>query len=111
MIRLLINDEELDKEINILIISKIKHILRNDEKINELIEECFEKEIKKKVELISLCFDRANFESRINKQVDHIVGGIEKKIFAEVKKTKSYRKLIDDLNTSRIKEMFNPDDK
>lgn len=104
MIRLLIDDKELEKEVHKLITDKVKHILRNDAKIVELIEECYENEIKKKVALVSGTF--IDIKEEIKNRTKKAADRVEEELIASVRKSPEFKNAVQKINEKTVESML-----
>ena len=110
MLKFLIEDKELEREISKIVIDRVKNFIRNDEKIGELIDSIIEKEVEKKIEKRLINYDADWFRRKVIERVDvtaeRVKGQIVKSTITLIKNTKIYKDLVEGKNLEIIKELF-----
>jgi len=109
-IKVIIDEENLGKEIHDLVISKVKHLLRNDPELVEKIDSVIDHEVQKKVNLLLGQVDKKYIDDLILKELN-IKGLVVEKIVllqmrSLLKELPWYQELLKEQNEKQIKELF-----
>jgi hypothetical protein len=105
---ILIEDQSLDDELKKVIVDRLKVIIRQDDKLQEIVDGYVEREIDKKINMSFILFDHNYIKQQIKMMLNNMeISKIaEKVVLSEIKQTDFYKNLLLEQNNKTIQSLF-----